>query len=164
MNDEAAASPITLDSLNDAREMAVELVSAARREVHLYSPDLEPRLYDQPPFLHALRAFAIAGPRGRVSILTRDSGPAISRGHRLIELARRLTTCIEIRRTPDDMPERPDAFLVVDRRAVLHRPFWTRYEGTASADDPLQARLLVKEFEALWATATPDPDLRRLYL
>lgn len=54
--------------------------------------------------------------------------------------------------------------IVVDRRAVIHRSHRPRYKGTASADDPLQARALGKEFKVLWETASPNPKLRRLHL
>lgn len=164
MNDKTPSSPQTLDSLEGTRAVTVVFVTAARREVHLYSPDLEPRLYDHPPFLDALKELALSGRRARVHILTRDTGPAVTRGHRLIELSRQLSTFIEIRRVDDTVRERSDAFLVVDRRAVIHRPNWTRHEGTAEADNPLQARLLIQEFDTLWETATPDPELRRLHL
>ncbi|MCO6441215.1 MAG: hypothetical protein J5I81_09035 [Nitrococcus mobilis] len=155
----------TLDSLDAVQQATVELTMSARRELHLYSPDLEPRLYDYPPFLSALRALAVSGGRAaRIHILVRDSAPAVSRGHRLIELARQLTSFIEIRRLAEDSRERLDAFLVVDRRAVVHRLHWTSYQGTASPDDPVLARALVKEFDALWETASSDPELRRLHL
>lgn len=164
MDETTLGSPQTLASLEETREVAVAFVCAARREVHLYSPDLEPRLYDHQPFLDALRALAISGRRAGIYILTRDAGPAITRGHRLIELARQLSTFIEIRRIAETARERSDAFLVVDRRAVVHRPNWNRYEGTAEPDDPLQARLLIQEFDPLWEAATADPALRRLHL
>ncbi|WP_050756062.1 DUF7931 domain-containing protein [Nitrococcus mobilis] len=154
----------TLDSLGEVQQANVELTMNARRELHLYSPDLEPHLYDYPPFLSALRALAVSGGRARVHILVRDSTPAVSRGHRLIELARQLTSFIEIRRLAEDTRERLDAFLVVDRRAVVHRLYWMSYQGMASPDDPVLARALVKEFEALWETASSDPELRRLHL
>ncbi len=154
----------TLDSLDAVQQATVELTMSARRELHLYSPDLEPRLYDYPPFLSALRALVASGGRARIRILVRDSGSAVSRGHLLIELARQLTSFIEIRRLAEESRDRLDAFLVVDRRAVVHRLHWMSYQGTASPDDPVLARALVKEFEALWETASSDPELRRLHL
>ena len=44
----------------------------ARRQIELFSPDLEPAIYDQTAFIDALTQLTISSPRARVRILVKD--------------------------------------------------------------------------------------------
>jgi len=104
------------------------------------------------------------GPRARIRILLLDNQRLIKGGHRLLDLARRLTTSIELRRPIAEYRERPDEFLLVDHSAYLYREQADIPHAVASYHDPLKARGLQGEFLEIWEHSEPDPEIRRLHL
>ena len=80
------------------------------------------------------------------------------------ELARRLSTYIELRKPHDDHRNLIESFLVADERAVLYRKEADRFEGYADLDNPLEARRLLRTFDEIWQRANPDSEMRRLGL
>jgi len=109
---------IVIDSSEDNQAAAVRLVSQGGRSLDIFSRDLEPRIYDNPEFADAVRALAIKTRDLHVRILVIDPDFIIKHGHRLIELARRLTSHMEIRKLHEDYCNHPDAYLVVDSRGL----------------------------------------------
>ncbi len=144
------------------RGHALALVRSARRRIDILSHDLEPALYDQAPFLEAVQAFSTGSHRRQVRILLRDNALAQGRGHRLLELARRLPSRIAIHRPAGEDDERHDAFLVVDADRLLHRPIHALYQGEAVYGDRRRAGALAAEFDGMWGRSRGDSDLRRL--
>ena len=158
-----SAGPIPFSTRREARDLAAGLARQARHDLAVYSHDLDPALYDQRPFLDALAALA-RGHRCSVRILCRDARRAVVEGHRLVELARRFTSCLQVRRVPDHLQDTPEAWLVADARGWLYRPEAGRFEGVADFDAPHRARELLDLFQEVWEHSEPEPELRRLYL
>ncbi len=156
-------APRALHRLEDNLEAVVCLVKVARREVCLFSPDLEPLPYGRPEFLAEVRGFLLTGTRTRVRILLHHGQAAIRRGHALIPLLRRFSSQAECRRAPGDAAQRHDSLLLVDSRWMAHRPDATMFEGHLIRD-PARARAEQLQFDELWQRSDPDPELRRLYL
>ena len=143
---------------------AVRVAALARRSLALFTRDLEPQLYNEELFLAEVRRIAISGRYARVRVLVQDSARAVREGHRLVELARRLSSFIEIRKPHADHASLIETFLVADERALLYRKEADRFEGYADLDAPAEARRLLRTFDEIWGRATPDPELRRLGL
>lgn len=161
---DAAAGEIPLARREDVRHAALALANQARRTLHLFTRDLDPTLYDHLPFLEAVRRLAVRGVESRVRILVLEPQRVVRRGHRLIELGRRLTTGIGLRRPPPEYRDHTEHFLIADETGVLFRPLEERYEGWVSFHAPLAARARLKFFAEAWAGSAPDPELQRLYL
>ena len=77
------------------------LVQAARRELWIYTRDLEPSLYGHPDVVDALRAYAVSGRAGRVHVLLQEPATVLGAGHPLLALAQRLSS-VFVFRTPVD--------------------------------------------------------------
>ncbi len=152
------------DTAEDHRRLAAALAGQARRGVVVMSRDLDAPVYDDPPFLDALKDLAISHRQARIRVLVRDPRPAVRNGHRLIALAQRLPTYFDIRVPARHHREFNEAFLVVDEAGYVHRKLADRLEGTASFNDPLEARRLLRTFDEMWEVAEPDPNLRRMRL
>ncbi len=135
-----------------------------RRTLYVYTADLEPRIYDAAPFIDAIRQTATESRRADIRFLVRDIDPALKAGHRLIELARQLTSFIGIRVAPVQGDLQSDAFLIADQRAVLTRSLASRPEGQLRMNDPRAAVVLINRFRNLWEESAAVPDLRRLHL
>jgi predicted GNAT family N-acyltransferase len=156
---------LRLDSQALVTRAVAALAFQARRELTVLTADLEPHLYDQQPFLDAVRRLAVEwSGRLPVRVLLIDADPAIRRGHRLIELARRLSSTVRIAAVPPDMTEQTDAYLLADDAGYcLSR---RADPGTYLVDfaAPAQTRVLRRGFDAIWERAGVHPGLRRLHL
>lgn len=151
-----------LSSLRDNREAAVAVAVLAKRELALFTPDLEPLIYDQEEFLGVVRALATRSRFSRIRVICLDSGPSVRAHHRFIGLAQRFSSYIEVRRASSDHAGLTDTCLVADETAFLYRPLFSRYEGYAELQAPMEARQRLKGFDDIWQQAEPDPEFRRL--
>lgn len=149
---------------DQCQRIIAHLAGQARRELCLLSRDLDRALYDQAPFLDALRELALRGAQSRIRILLQDPAGVARQGHRILELARRLTSRIELRRPAEEWLNHPENFLLADSGGYVHWELWNRYEASADYQAPLQVRRLRAQFDAIWDTGEPDPELRRLHL
>lgn len=153
-----------LSSLRDNREAVVTVATLAKRGLALFTPNLEPLLYDQEEFLSAVRTLATRSRFSRIRVVCLDSGPSVRAQHRFIGLAQRFNSYIEVRRASRDHASLPDTFLVADEIALLYRPLSSRYEGYTDLHAPMEARQRLRGFEDIWQQAEPDPEFRRLGL
>lgn len=162
MEQTESASFRRLENLRDNREAATAVAGAGKRDLALFTRDLDPLIYDEEPFLKAVQVLATRSRMSRIRVVSIDPGPAIRAGHRLINLAQRFSSYIEIRRASREHAELPETFLVADELALLYRPVATQYEGYVDLSDPASARQCLKTFAGVWEAAEPDPEFRRL--
>lgn len=158
--------PLPVESLEQALAAALHVVAGARRELWLYSRDLDAPLYGRAELLDAFKRFAIGTRDALARILLHDPDAAQRAHHPLLALAQRLPSAFEVRivEEPVDLQYAP-SFLVGDRGGVYFRPIGSRYEGEASACQPARARQLVADaFEPAWERARPAVELRALGL
>jgi hypothetical protein len=153
-----------IETREDTRRAAVALIRHAQRQVDILTPDLEPLVYDQADFLDTLTRPALGQCRAKLRVLVRDPQRAVKEGHRLIELTRRLSSYMQIRKVHTDYADFTQAFLLADTYGVMHRTLAERFEGTVCFRDPLEVKRLRKLFDEIWDRSEPDPELRRLHL
>jgi predicted GNAT family N-acyltransferase len=141
------------------------LVSQARRELVIYTRDLEAPLYAHPAIVDAFKSFAIAS-RGSVArFLIQDPGMAQRQPHPLIALAQRLPSSFQFR-SPQDAEELqyPSVFVANDSDGYLFRLLGSRYDGDWSPALPGRNRQLLEHFQRSWERARPCTELRSLAL
>lgn len=155
---------LELHTLTAIRAAGIHMVRQAARYLRLFSHDLDAALYDDRAFLDEVHRIAIGGGEIPVRVLLIDAEPAIRNGHRLIEMARHLTSRIQIRAVPAQFAHANEAYLLVDDCAYVQRPLATLYEGTADFNAPGEVRRMHKAFDAIWSLGEIHQDLRRLYL
>ena len=153
-----------LTNSEDNRQAAVQLTTQARRSLAIFSRDLEPAIYNTQEFIGAVQQLALRSRYSRIRMLVIDPVPAIRDGHRLVELSRRLSSFLEIRRPSEDHAKLPEAFLISDDAGLLYRPLASRYEGFADPYFPSEARNRLRRFDEIWEAAEPEPEFRRLGL
>ncbi|MCK7576496.1 MAG: hypothetical protein MZV65_11765 [Chromatiales bacterium] len=144
--------------------MSAHIAAQARRELLIHDPRLDPGLYDQAPFLQAVKRLALARPGLCVRALLSDPRAAAQGGHRLIELARRLTSRIAIQRLADEDQGSLDAMIIVDTTGYVRRRLTDGMEAIADYDDSPTARRWRLEFEERWERSSADTELRRLLI
>jgi hypothetical protein len=160
----ATFAPLALDSGTLIREASEQMASQARRELLLFGHTLDPDLYNRRAFVSAVKRLALSRPHLPVRILTFDPQRSGRHGHRLIEMARQLTSRIAIRRVTLEDQERLDAFLIADERGYIRRRLADTMNAICDFNAPGEARRLKAEFEQIWTRADADPELRRLFI
>lgn len=155
---------VTLEHCDTHRLAALSLAQQARRTLCIHTPDLDPSIYDQQPFIDAVIKLATKGRQAQIRVLVRDPGRALTQGHRLVDLSQRLPTFVHIRVPAEEHRDYNQAFLIADEMGLVHRPIADRYEGKACFYAPLEASNLLRYFDQAWEHATPDPRMRRLSL
>jgi hypothetical protein len=151
-----------LETLADNREAAVAVAGAAKRDLVLFSHDLEPLIYDKDEFIKAVQSLATRSRMSRIRIVSIDPDVSVRVGHRIISLAQRFSSYMEVRRASRDHAMLAITFMVADEEAVLYRPIASQYEGYVDLQAPLEARGLLRQFDDIWEKAEPDPEFRRL--
>lgn len=146
----------------DNRIAALEIAQLARRQLSIFSRDLEPQVFDTPELLEAVKNLVLSGSRASVRILLIDATRAIHDGHRLVGLARRLSSFVEIRKPHRDYLDMAETFMIADERGLLHRKLASRWEGIVDPNDPMQARDKLKLFNDIWQRSHSDPETRQL--
>lgn len=155
---------VAIDTSEACRLAAISMARQSARSIDIVSRQLDPRMYDNADFCEAVSKLLVGSMRARVRVLLRDTDAVVKHGHRLVSLSQRLSSFIEMRIPAREFDEYNSAFLVVDGAGVIYRTLSDTFEGTVSFNDPRKAQELDRQFEAMWQTATPDPNLRRAHL
>lgn len=155
---------LSLENTQEIRDTGCSMASQTRRELLLFGQTLDAELYDHRAFLAPLQRLALSHPHLPVRVLTADPRRTARNEHRLIDLARTLTSRIEIRRICTEDQERVDAFLVADECGYITRRLADTMVAMCDFHAPGEARRLKAEFDQIWSRATSDPNLRRLFI
>jgi hypothetical protein len=149
-----------ISSLEEMRAAVDAVAGGAQRLMSIYTPDLEPDLYDQNAFLEIVKRFVLARRFAKVRVLLSDSGRLLRDNNRFIAMGRRLTSCIDIRPAVVPAGQRTaghaGAYLIADDRAIVYRVHLDRWDGVADLNNPPVARQYLDEFDEIWHASAPD--------
>lgn len=140
------------------------LLRQGRSTVEVVSRHLDPPIYADPSVCEEFKRLVLDNRRARVRILINDPEPIARSGHRLLDLARRLSSFFELRVPHPRHADYNSAFMLVDGTGLVLREFADRYEGQVSFGDRRTGRNLGVLFDEMWDLASPDPRLRQLSL
>lgn len=150
--------------VEDRAAVALDLTRQSRRHLRLLSHTLDHELFDRDDFSSAVSQLARSSRYSEIHLLVVDVKPVVERGHRLLELCRRLSTTLSIRRADCDPEAIKENFIVADDRGVLcyalrePEKAWADYNNRPLAED------YTAQFDELWHRAIDDPRLRLLHI
>lgn len=153
-----------LRNLEDHQIHATSMLRQAKRYLSIFTHNLDPQIFDHPPFIDATKALAMRSRFSRIRIVLQDNTLAVQQGHRLVELAQRLSTTIEIRKPGEAYMDYAENFMLVDEAGYLHRKQAENLIGTACYNDRQRANRLQAIFDEAWEYGVPDRELARLHL
>ncbi|HEV7717231.1 MAG TPA: hypothetical protein VGO53_16655, partial [Steroidobacteraceae bacterium] len=146
--------------LAEARAAVNKAAAGAQRLISIYTPDLEPELYDQSPFLEIIKHFVLARSFSKVRVLLVEPSRVMRDSNRFVAMGRRLSSCIDIRYVAGAAPQRASAYLIADDRAIVFRMRADTWDGIADFNNPPVAKLYLTEFDAVWNASAPEHGLR----
>jgi hypothetical protein len=149
-----------LTSLAEVRSAVNEIAATAQRLISIYTPDLEPDLYDQTAFLEVIKHFVLTRSFSKVRVLLAEPARVMRDSNRFVAMGRRLSSCIDIRYVAAQAPQRASAYLIADDRAIVYRMRADTWDGIADANNPPAARLYLQEFDNIWNASAAEHGLR----
>jgi hypothetical protein len=160
----SASTRSILTTLPEVREASLAVAKSAQRQLSIYTQDLEPLVYGEEPFLEAIKRLVLARSYAKVRVLLADPSRAVVDGNRFLALARRLTSCIDMRSISSQNPGSAGAFIIADDRATVYRLQASRWDGISDMNDPAVARRYLNFFDEVWQASAPDAQLRQMQM
>ena len=137
------------------------VIEGARRQLLVYSRELDPGLLDTPEAMAALRRFAVGG--GEVRVLLHDPEAPRRALAPLIGLSQRLPSAFAFRAIEEPVDrDYPSAYVANDGGGWYFRTLGHRFEGETRLDDEARARQLRAHFAPVWERARPCTEYRAL--
>ena len=149
-----------LTSLAEVRVSVNEIAATAQRLISIYTPDLEPDLYDQTAFLDVIKHFVLTRSFSKVRVLLAEPTRVMRDSNRFVAMGRRLSSCIDIRYVAAQSPQRASSYLIADDRAIVYRMRADTWDGVADINNAAVARVYLQEFDQVWNASAAEHGLR----
>ncbi len=143
-------------------ELVVKLCDAAARQLCVLSPALDHAVFDQPALITAVSALVRRSRQTEVRILISDSRAIVTRGHGLLELARRLPSTVLIRKLEEHPDWNGETVVIKEHDGVLFKPGGADHEGFYEPHSRASTRRHLELFNDLWRYSVEDANLRQL--
>ncbi len=143
-------------------EVAAEIAANARRYVAILSPALDAAAFDTEALSDALRRLLLDSAQSEVRILLQSKAGVVGRGHRLLNLARRMPSRVKIRLLRDHPDWDDETIVICDRDTTLFRPPGSGDRAFLESEVRPAAEQRLELFDSLWRYSEEDPDLRLL--
>lgn len=153
-----------LSTLPEVREASLKVAKSAQRLLSIFTQDLEPLIYGEEPFLEAIKRLVLARSYAKVRVLIADPSRAMVDNNRFLALARRLTSCIDLRAMSADYSANGGAFIIADDRALVYRLQADRWDGIADMNDPAVVRRYLNFFDEVWQTGVQESQVRQMLM
>ncbi len=153
-----------IDSLNEFKAESERLFSSAQRVIRVYSKDLDPRVLNDRLIEKQFIEFIKRSRASKVELLIYDDAYLRGVDHRLVSLAQRFSSFVEIRLVPKDHHENFFGFYLADNKRIIHRHNIERYEAEYAELPNSLVKEKVKWFDEIWQQSPPASFLRALHL
>lgn len=153
-----------IESLSEFKQETELLFSQATRIIQIYSKDLDPRVLSNIRLESLILKFIKRSKASKLHILIFDESHLKGVDHRLVNLAQRFTSYLEIRLIPRDYQENYYGYYLVDKKRILHRNNIERYEAEYAQLPSSLVKEKSKWFDEIWQKSSPASFLRALHL
>lgn len=140
-------------------------VERARKEIRIFSNNLDNSLYSNREFVDRLSRMARHHRNSSIKILLQNSKPLRGKRHLLVELAQRLPSKIQLRVTSRSFDPTDTAFITADRSRIAFFNCEETLTGFLNLQDQQEVKRRIEEFDYIWQKQSEtDPNLQRLSL
>lgn len=151
-----------LTTVEDVQRGTIRVAASAQRLMSIYTPNLEPEIYDHSPFLDVLKRFVLARSFAKVRVLLADGSRLVRDNHRFVAMSRRLSSYIDIRVLSCPSASEPSpAYLIADDRAIVYRANRAVWDGIADLNNPAVAHVHLASFDEQWIASAPEESTYR---
>lgn len=142
----------------------VALCESAMRHLAIQSPQLDHAAFDNSALVDAISALARRSRQAQVRILVSDARSLVTRGHKLLQLARRLPSVVHIRKLAEHPQWNNETIVIRDRDGVLFKPGGSDHDAFYEPDSRASTVRHLELFDELWRYSVEDPELRSLHI
>ncbi len=153
-----------LTTMPEVRDASLRVARSAQRVLSIFTHDLEPEIYGDEPFLDAIKRLVLARSYAKVRVLIADPARAMVDNNRFLALARRLTSCIDMRTMSPDSTGSTGAFIIADDKALVYRLRADRWDGISEMNDPAVTRTYLNFFDQIWNNSVQESQLRQMLM
>ncbi len=150
-----ARARVLLKNRDAVRAQIALLAGQARHELRIFAPQLDPALYNTAELTDQLASFVARDRHNFVHLLVEDSDQAARDNDRVMQLCRRMSDFVRMRRVGEQHIGLKEMFLVVDHLGYLHQPDLARPECVSASADARNAVELAQRFENMWERSEP---------
>ena len=150
-----AATRVLLKTRDAVRAQIALLTNQARHEIRIFTPQLDPALFNTAALTGQLASFVAGDRHNVVHILVEDSDQAVRDNDRVMLLCRRMSDFVHLHRVGEQHIGLKEMFLVVDRLGYLHQPDLTRPDCLSASADARNAVELTYRFQEMWEHSEP---------
>lgn len=149
-------------AIHNYQAALLDLIQQTERHLLILSYNLDPEVFDTTEMSDKLSQLARRNRYSEIKILVVDSSQMVKKGHRVVELQRRLPSSISLRRVTDSNITIKENWVIADNIALIHQSVqepdacWGNFYNRPLAED------YAMQFQHLWQHAQEDPDIRQL--
>lgn len=153
-----------LSSTIDFQEHSAKMLGDCRRKLQILSDTLDENIYGHSSVVDAISQLARSGHQVDIQILVRDFRPAIESGHKLLRLAQRLSSKIQLKKMTQQPQDTDMAFMICDMSGLVFQNDKAVYKGFANYKAAPEIKSLREEFIYLWERAEVEKELLLLHI
>ena len=161
---ESSDETLDISTRDDNAEAALELIKQCKQKLAIISHELDPLVYDQADLVEAMRQLALKSRNVEIRILVFEPEQIVRKGHKLVDLAGKVSSFIEMRKIATEYKSFNEALLVADNSGYLYRESTERYKGKVNFNGKRESKHLLDAFNTMWESAKPDANLRRMHI
>ena len=149
-------------AIPDYQTALLDLIQQTERHLLILSYNLDPDIFDTAEMSDQLSRLARRNRYSEIKILVVDTSQMVKKGHRVVELQRRLPSSISLRRITDNNIIMKENWVIADNIALIHQSVqepelcWGNFYNRPLAED------YAMQFQHLWQHAQEDPEIRQL--
>ena len=140
---------------DDLREAIVNLLGQAHRRIVLFAPVMDGYLFNTAHVAQTLARFATGHRQNLARVLVENTHQALHDNERIIELSRRLSDFIKLRKVGERHTGLTEMFIVIDTSAYLHQPDLTKPDCLLDFTGRRRRAELSRKFEQIWDAGEP---------
>jgi hypothetical protein len=151
---------LRISAREDVAAAVLSMVEQVRRDLIVFFPVLDGRLFNGQALADALVGFATAHNRNRARFVVEDASSMVANNGRIVDVCRRLSSFVRARQVGPEHTGLSEWFVVADETGYVHQPHLERNEVRVDYHAPLEARFLRRRFEQMWERSAPVPGIQ----
>lgn len=152
---EPSTGPVVLKSREDIRDAVAALIGLARRDIVVFTPQMESFFFNSSQLGQMFASFAARHRSNRARLLVEDAAQVLRDNDRIIGVCRRFSEFIQLRQVGDEHRGLREMFIVVDGVSYIHQPDSTEHECIVEPSGRRHCAEAQRRFDTMWDRSEP---------
>ncbi|MFT6732165.1 MAG: hypothetical protein ACJAS9_000341 [Polaribacter sp.] len=158
------SAPLHIQNFESLKQATLNLFRQSKRIIQIYSFSLDKRILNNREIELTLTKLLRSSRNAKIQCLIYDEKELQGVDHRIVSLAQRFTSFIEIRVIPENFKKTISGFYLVDKKFMIYRSNREKYEALQFNQRQIELKDKLNYFEDVWQQSRPASFLRALHL